>query len=90
VTDEVVVGHKQDAVGDQTKRKKVMAGGPKEQGSRPPKELQDEDASDKPFVELVKAQAAETKRVSDVRQDSGVIAVIDGEKGAGVEEETRD
>jgi hypothetical protein len=52
VTDEVVVGHKQDAVGDQTKRKKVMAGRPKDQGSRPPKELQDEDASDKPFVEL--------------------------------------
>lgn len=83
VTNEAVVEHGQDAVGDQTKRKKVMAGGLKEQGPRPPKDVQDEDASDKPFVELVKAPAAETKRVSDVRQDSGMIAVIDGEKGAG-------
>lgn len=85
VTDESAVEGKQDAIGDQTKRKKIksIADGPKEQGPRAPKDLPNEDASDKPFVELIKAQPTETKRLSDVRQDSGVVAIIDGKKDSG-------
>lgn len=83
-TDESVLESKQDTIGDQTKRKKVasISDGSNEQASRALKDLQDEDASDKPFVELIKAQPIETKRLSDARQDSGVVAVIDAKKEA--------
>ena len=85
VTDESTVEAKQDTIGDQTKRKKAksIADGPKKQGSQDPKDLQDEDAPDKPFAELIKAQPSETKELPDARQDSGVVAVIDGKKGPG-------
>ncbi|KAG0569496.1 hypothetical protein KC19_6G094600 [Ceratodon purpureus] len=85
MTDESVGGPKRDTNGDQTKRTKVnsIADGAKEKGSRPPKDSQDEDAPDKPFVELIKAQPTEVKRLSDIRQDSGVVAVIDGKKDVG-------
>lgn len=73
--DESVVEEKET----QAKKKKKSSG-------EKPKEVQqdEEDAPEKPFVELIiKAQpaiAAEVKKVTDVRQESGVVAVIDGKK----------
>lgn len=46
-----------------------------------PKLEDEDDAPEKPFVELItKAQPAEVKKVTDVRQESGVVAVIDANK----------
>jgi len=84
VRDESVVEDKQDQAKedrqDRAKKKiKSTADKPTVQGT---KDLQDEDASDKPFVDMITAQSAETKRTPDVRQDSGVVAVIDVKKEA--------
>lgn len=83
VRDESVVEDKQDTIRDQAQKKikSTTADEPMEQGRRT-KDVQDEDAPDKPFVELIKAQPSETKKSSGFRQDSGVVAVIDGKKDA--------
>jgi len=74
VRDESVVEEKQDQV---KKKLKSTPDIPKDQGT---KGSQDEDAPGKPFVELIKSQPVDAKRPPDVRQDSGVVAVIDVKK----------